>query len=210
MSMISILGRKMILRYLSQDNVKEFQLLQFCKEKYIWFVLLTWSILECARWQLFQSYRRQLIRRDDSETEITTPRRTARPWWWSLTPRRVSLSDPLLDDDIPQWVSDGRQAYHQHSGVSPQRRRRRRQQNDHGGRSWLFFWQKADNGRDDGSVDFASVQEEWASRSEEDPLWWTREEENKVDDDRGDTLSWVTDKDHSGEDILTSEKNESE
>jgi hypothetical protein len=31
--------------------------------------------------------------------------------------------------------------------------------------------------RDDGSVDFQSVQEEWASRTEEDPYWWSKEDE---------------------------------
>jgi hypothetical protein len=31
--------------------------------------------------------------------------------------------------------------------------------------------------RDDGSVGFASVQEEWASRSEDDPHWWSKEDE---------------------------------
>jgi hypothetical protein len=35
------------------------------------------------------------------------------------------------------------------------------------------------NPRDDGSVDYASLNEEWASRSEEDPYWWTREENNQ-------------------------------
>jgi hypothetical protein len=30
------------------------------------------------------------------------------------------------------------------------------------------------NVRNDGSVDYASLNEDWASRSEEDPHWWTQ------------------------------------
>ena len=50
--------------------------------------------------------------------------------------------------------------------------------------SWVSSWTTSrrrrslvdggSNLRDDGSVDFASVQEEWASRTEEDPVWWSR------------------------------------
>ncbi|KAL7571870.1 hypothetical protein ACA910_002942 [Epithemia clementina (nom. ined.)] len=54
--------------------------------------------------------------------------------------------------------------------------------------SSLLFWRTGRNSnhddsnnnlRDDGSIDFASVQEEWASRSEEDPLWWARDQQQQ-------------------------------
>jgi hypothetical protein len=50
-------------------------------------------------------------------------------------------------------------------------------------------------------VDFASVQEEWASKSQQDPFWWSREEgesirnsrEESRDEEKAD-LSWVVPK----------------
>ena len=44
--------------------------------------------------------------------------------------------------------------------------------------------------RDDGSVDFSSVQDEWASRSEEDPFWWTKTSEGAISIDENKSLGW--------------------
>ena len=42
--------------------------------------------------------------------------------------------------------------------------------------TWLFSKKShSNNPRDDGSVDFSSVQEDWASKSQEDPYWWCSE-----------------------------------
>ena len=44
--------------------------------------------------------------------------------------------------------------------------------------------------RDDGSVDFSSVQDEWASRSEEDPFWWTKTTEGATSTNESTSLGW--------------------
>jgi len=116
-----------------------------------------------------------------------------RPWWWASGQRGndgdQELSESLLAQHdkrtmgLPNWVTSGRsREYNEHAGVTPRRGRRRV-----GGGGWfggLIGGRAAgDDGtnddplRDAGSVDFASVQEEWASRTEEDPFWWSREDE---------------------------------
>jgi hypothetical protein len=42
---------------------------------------------------------------------------------------------------------------------------------------WPFSSARPSNtsARDDGSVDYASLNEDWASRSQDDPLWWIEE-----------------------------------
>jgi hypothetical protein len=42
---------------------------------------------------------------------------------------------------------------------------------------WVTRRNDPDPREDDGSVDFASVQSEWATKSEQDPLWWSRDHE---------------------------------
>ena len=58
-----------------------------------------------------------------------------------------------------------------------------------------------DNLREDASVDFASVQEEWASRTEEDPYWWTREENNsnEIKQTESGSEDGATTNDHNGD-----------
>mmetsp|Transcript_7870 Transcript_7870/g.16421 ORF Transcript_7870/g.16421 Transcript_7870/m.16421 type:complete len:419 (+) Transcript_7870:233-1489(+) len=74
------------------------------------------------------------------------------------------------NNGLPNWARD--------SG-SPNRMRSSNNPKSSSMFSSLFFWRTTSSDdhdpRDDGSVDFASVQEEWASRSEQDPLWWSRD-----------------------------------
>ncbi|GKY90368.1 hypothetical protein MPSEU_000010800 [Mayamaea pseudoterrestris] len=115
---------------------------------------------------------------NDYTNDSLTLRR--RPWWWDRQqqPRASSNSHmrrPLLHDQgLPDWVANGR-------------RLRREQQSS---RWFRLPWRgnhvaaTNDHVRDDGSVDFASVQEEWASRSEDDPHWWTKEQEEEEENNR--------------------------
>jgi hypothetical protein len=92
------------------------------------------------------------------------------PWWWAQSPlrrrrhRNENLEEPLLDGQ-PSWTFTSND-YQMQDGI-----------NSSGGSSWWPFSRPLarDNARDDGSVDYASLNEDWASRSETDPYWWTRE-----------------------------------
>jgi hypothetical protein len=136
------------------------------------------SVLEAFKWRMYIIYHRSIIfleEEDERDAERDTIRReaaTGRPWWWSRTPQRRrpntvtfdnSLADPLLDRGDLSTFED-----------TPARSRRRR-----GFSLWPFGKRRNGDARDDGSVDFASAQEEWASRAEEDPFWWSREEESQ-------------------------------
>mmetsp|Transcript_16825 Transcript_16825/g.40727 ORF Transcript_16825/g.40727 Transcript_16825/m.40727 type:complete len:547 (+) Transcript_16825:84-1724(+) len=112
-----------------------------------------------------------------------------RPWWWNQRNQAQNggghdydedgrLEEPLIHGQ-PGWTRSGGGTYMVDDGVSTPRRS--------GG---LFGWMNGgissssrtannnhnnnDNPRDDGSVDYASLSEDWASRSEEDPYWWTQ------------------------------------
>jgi hypothetical protein len=114
----------------------------------------------------------------EEDDPYATPRRH-RPWWWNRhnSVSRVDgderMRESLLGNNgQPRWSSSGNQSYLMDDGV--------------GGtpRSFLgslFGGRRSDssNPRDDGSVDYESLNEEWASRTEEDPYWWTREENNQ-------------------------------
>jgi len=100
--------------------------------------------------------RRAAMDDDEEEVALTT------------TPSRNHHADHSNLNGLPDWARDGRSDYPPPPPPS-----------SFFSTSW-FFWKSSPttpfshNPRDDGSVDFASVQEEWASRSEEDPLWWSR------------------------------------
>jgi len=112
-----------------------------------------------------------------------------RPWWWNHRNQAQNgggheydedgrLQEPLIHGQ-PGWTRSGGGTYMVDDGVSTPRRS--------GG---LFGWMNGgisstsrtgnnnhsnnDDPRDDGSVDYASLSEDWASRSEEDPYWWTQ------------------------------------
>ena len=123
-----------------------------------------------------------------SASASTIRRRLSIPWWWNPTSSRRlynhnntdSYNEPLLHSSgAPHWSNTGSRGYHMDAGVgSPVRQ----------GRTtwWPSFFlggggehrrsSQDDPTRDDASVEYASLNEDWASRSQEDPFWWTREE----------------------------------
>lgn len=123
--------------------------------------------LECVRWYLVQSLSWKLDSleaQEDARERATAERRNrmpARPWWWrrhSQNNANLDPNDPLTDSLLPITADQ------QEGGET----------NNHP--SWSFFGRRNHNStREDASVSFASVQDEWASRSEEDPYWWSRE-----------------------------------
>jgi hypothetical protein len=113
----------------------------------------------------------------EDEGSFSTSRRS-RPWWWNRHGSRTPLNadsdihESLLENNgQPGWSSSGNQSYLMDDGVSPSNNR-----GLFGG--WFGRVASSSNPRDYGSVDYESLNEEWASRSEEDPYWWTREENN--------------------------------
>lgn len=135
-------------------------------------LLLAAFVLECVRWQLVQRLQRKLesleAMEDARERELAD-RRTRlpdRPWWWRRGSNALDPNDPLTDSLLP--VS-GDPANHNNNSGTVQHP------------AWSFFGRRQRNNnhlREDASVSFASVQEEWASRAEEDPYWWSRDEGN--------------------------------
>jgi hypothetical protein len=184
---------------------------------------LVLALWEGLRWYLLQRYRRRLLsvgahdESDDNDNEAQVllpvpsvppvsrrrPRRRGRPWWWSSnTAEQDALNESLLSTSstgVPRWVSNRQDGYYDNEtgAASPDHdnsRRRRRPD-----RSWFWFWGNGgqddnnNNPRDDGSVDFVSVQEEWASRTEEDPFWWSRDEDKNEEDIRSfSSPSWIS------------------
>jgi hypothetical protein len=141
---------------------------------------------------------------DDDDTNTPSRQHRYRPWWWSRqqisdddVPNNLRLLDShLMNDDNgrPGWTSSGNDHHHLGSGggagigdysiddgVGTPR-------NTTITRRWgtafgsFFSTRQGQNRRyntndhinDDGSVDYASLNEDWASRTEEDPYWWTR------------------------------------
>jgi len=147
-------------------------------------LLLGAFVLECARWQLVLRLHHKLYSleamadarsRERAERRIRLP---DRPWWWSHRSfsrgrgrgrngnDELDPDDPLTDSLLP---------------ISADRRGESTSNNDTATRSWTLFGRRRHNNdydREEASVDFASVQEEWASRTEEDPYWWSREEDD--------------------------------
>ena len=132
-------------------------------------LLLAAFVLECVRWQLVQRLQRKLesleATEDARERELAD-RRTRlpdRPWWWRRGSNALDHTDPLTDSLLPVSGDPA------HSNTTAQHP------------AWSFFGRRQRNNnhlREDASVSFASVQEEWASRAEEDPYWWSRDEGN--------------------------------
>lgn len=137
----------------------------------LWELLVRWSYQKCRLSHMPQDT--DLPDRYESLQE--TPRSRNRPWWWDRTwrPNDDDMDRPLLtatdDSSLPQWVSQGR---------------RQRLAREGAGGWWRLPWHRRsegdDNIRDDDSVDFASVQEEWAKRSQDDPYWWSKEEDQRM------------------------------
>mmetsp|Transcript_26850 Transcript_26850/g.47355 ORF Transcript_26850/g.47355 Transcript_26850/m.47355 type:complete len:381 (-) Transcript_26850:354-1496(-) len=115
----------------------------------------------------------------DDDSSFTTSRRH-RPWWWNRHnySRNHDQDDSGINESLlgnngqPGWSSSGNQSYLVDDGVGGTQTR--------GFLGWFGRGRSSShNPRDDGSVDYESLNEEWASRSEEDPYWWTREENNQ-------------------------------
>jgi hypothetical protein len=139
-----------------------------------WILLLVLCVIEGLRWISLANYRQYLLEDDELALQLVpqSPRRMKRPWWWKSTkPQDDGLGDPLLG---PSWVTGNSRSFQMEDGID---------RNATSTTVWKRLFGKTQssshNVRDDGSVDFASVQEEWASRSEQDPLWWAREEQKE-------------------------------
>mmetsp|Transcript_31929 Transcript_31929/g.47126 ORF Transcript_31929/g.47126 Transcript_31929/m.47126 type:complete len:315 (+) Transcript_31929:68-1012(+) len=176
---ISLFERHKISPYLSR-HTQDMHLPDFFVhfvDKHIYFVCILFLILcgiEAIRWTALLNYREYLLEDDELSVQLSlqATSRNRKPWWWK--PHHTSnnqtgeLREPLLE---PNWTVSNNHSYQMDEGL------------DHGNNSstiWSSIFGRRGrnnrNPRDDGSVDFASVQEEWASRSEQDPLWWSREE----------------------------------
>jgi hypothetical protein len=199
---VAAAGRGAVVKYLHQYHLSRL-LTKICMSTPAQFhglltVLVVLAITECIQWQVYQEYRRYLLRKDAFEllhppaaaanTSSTTRRR--QPWWWqSSNNEDDTLTRHLLADETGDGVNDDNQADVSFSGqprwaLSSPFRRRHTDSNNNKSRWWGFQWKHPDSidgghdVRDDGSVDFAEVQEEWASRTEEDPFWWSRPEDH--------------------------------
>jgi hypothetical protein len=130
-----------------------------------------------------------------------------RPWWWqssSVHGDSTLTRHLLLEEGDGDYDAQGRANVNDpcHNGQPvwslPARfrtpTRSSNTNNNNASHWWWYPWKDPnavighdDHVRDDGSVDFASVQEEWASRTEEDPFWWSRPEDEHRDTD----ISWA-------------------
>ena len=167
-------------------------------------LLITFSIatlIEMIRWFLVPMLYQWLVHCDThmvptttatttTTTTTTTPTsitpRRKRPWWWqqhqhqyptetTTTTTTDDLHHPLLENHYPSWVHNtNNHSFSIDDGTSQQQ-----QQHD------TSFWSKwFGPNKEEGEVSFQSIQEEWASKSEEDPLWWSREEEERNEEEK--------------------------
>jgi hypothetical protein len=150
------------------------------------------AVMEVFRFLLAQGQLNQDHIQPSEATTTTTShyhdhhqRGVHRPWWWNRRHNNPDdddnsvMRESLLfgssnNNGQPGWSAMGGQSYLMEDGVGT----------PPPSRSLLGRWLGMEGGnesnpRDDGSVDYASLNEEWASRTEEDPYWWTREENNR-------------------------------
>jgi hypothetical protein len=156
----------------------------------LWVAFLISTLSEGIRWRLVPRLQQMLV---DIDTHLdnnipntpTSPSKT--PWWWQHhhyrnSDRNIDLDDPLLPhhhhhhhhEGEPPWVHAHNNSYSIHDGTSPQ------QDNS--------FWSKLFRSPHKTRIDelsFQSVQEEWASKSQEDPFWWSRDEEEEPKREKG-------------------------
>ncbi|KAL3931792.1 MAG: hypothetical protein SGBAC_011144 [Bacillariaceae sp.] len=147
--------------------------LQFERKEILPLCLVFFSLLEVALFFFLRHcYFSELEDIQDAENlSRYTSRASGRsPWWWSRNGRRDDISEnlgePLLFGQ-PSWANTSN-SYRVQEGVngSPP------------SSSWWPFSRgsgSGQNARDDGSVDYASLDEDWASRSQADPYWWSRD-----------------------------------
>jgi hypothetical protein len=166
------------LRHYLQEHHLLWQLLQKWEDSHRWvttLLLFGAFLVECARWQLVLNLQRKvesLEATEDRRAQARADRRTRfadRPWWFgSANQRPVDRDDPLMDALLPVSADRG-------------------DANQSTGNSWNFLGrprrthrENRRSVREDASVDFASVQDDWASRTEEDPFWWSREDDSST------------------------------
>lgn len=134
--------------------------------------------IACATFAVFEIVQYFVLRHyyyQEELADLNTSRYSSRfssPWWWNgnHNPNVTDdLEEPLMNSNgQPSWTSNSNAYQRQHGAASSSSWwpfSRRRNDIDHGG------------ARDDGSVDYASLNEDWASRSEADPHWWSREDD---------------------------------
>jgi hypothetical protein len=145
----------------------------------LWVAFLLATLSEGIRWRLVPRLQQWLVdidtHLDISNNTPTTP--SKRPWWWQHhrpSDRDDDLEDPLLQlhHGEPHWANAHNNSYSIHDGTSQQQQ----QQEDNSFWSKLFGSPHQTRQED---VSFQSVQEEWASKSQEDPFWWSRDEEEE-------------------------------
>lgn len=146
-----------------------------------------WMIagIELIRFFVLRHYYRFQVQRDRDDLQrssFDTEAFRRRPWWWEEHDNisRHNLREPFLPDGL-EWTMET-----QNTSFFTSRQTQPAEQPSSLSSSWwdsVFFWKAAvdqQDLRDEGSVDFASVQDEWASRSEQDPYWWSREQEEET------------------------------
>ncbi|GAX29590.1 hypothetical protein FisN_24Lh047 [Fistulifera solaris] len=150
----------------------------------IWLWMIT--VMECIRFFLLRYYYRFQVQRDRDDLQRSLLDHEAslrrRPWWWEGHENisRHDIREPFLPDGL-EWTRENPPNHHQHETSFFTTRQ---SQTGESSSSWwdsVFFWRGGGGDsqhdlRDEGSVDFVSVQDEWASRSEQDPYWWSRDE----------------------------------
>jgi len=143
--------------------------LQYERKEVLPLCLVFFAALEVALFFFLRHcYLSELEDIQDAENLSRYTSRAGRsPWWWSRNGRRdnsENLEEPLLFGQ-PSWTNTSNN-YRVQDGV-----------NTSSSSSWWPFSRggSGQNARDDGSVDYASLNEDWASRSQADPTWWSRD-----------------------------------
>jgi hypothetical protein len=154
----------------------------------LWVAFLISTLSEGIRWRLVPRLQQLLVDIDTHLDNIpnTPATPSKRPWWWQHhsrnSDRDIDLDEPLLQyhhEGEPHWVHAHNNSYSIHDGTSPQQQQ---QQEDHSFWSKLF---RPPHKTREADVSFQSVQEEWASKSQEDPFWWSRDEEEEPKRENG-------------------------
>jgi hypothetical protein len=179
-------------------------------QHHAWWILLVSGLVECCRWALLQQYQTLRSQRSSASSYHNNPAgastsgsasraspRRRLPWWLSSSGAGAvdtSLQQSLLEENgnQPLWAQTSTRNgdYSLDDGVGTPRGRRKRGW-------WPFSSQRSPSGddyRDDGSVEYASLNEEWATRSQQDPHWWSRD--GDVSPQRATTNSSTTGQDN--------------
>lgn len=168
------------------------------------YILLLFSIFEFIRFVWIRQWmleeQEQIHSRNNNNNnntsldQDTNYSHRATPWWWSFSTSTSSSTrhegqEPLLSSSPtnyqqrrryrPHWTSN-QQDYLLDDGITSPTTNTTSSNTNGALSSWWPFSRNSNgnanaNSRDDGSVDYASLNEDWASRSEEDPFWWAQE-----------------------------------